>query len=312
MQMCGINLLLAIGVFLALGSPPFQDAAGAAAQASAAVSSITFHAERTSPLDLEVGGELSGVPPGSTRYLTRDDLLALPQSTFTVKNDANFRAPTQVSGVMLDELIRRLGMAPESDMVVAICDDQYRANYPQSYIAEHHPLLVLKVNGQPPSGWPKYVEGHGPEEHGQDMGPYMISHPKFLPSFKVSTLGDEAQIPWGVVRIEVRNEKTVYGAIASHGPHATDEIVQSGYWIARQNCFRCHNNGKEGGTKAGHPWQVLAAWAAASPEYFGAYVRNPKSRNPNAQMPGNSGYSDKNIAALTAYFQTFAPPLEKP
>jgi mono/diheme cytochrome c family protein len=311
MQMREINLLLAIGIFLAL-ELPLQNAAGTAAPASAAVSSITLHAERTSPLDLEVSGELSGVPPGSTRYLKRDDLLALPQSTFIVKNDANFRGPTQVSGVMLDELIRKLGVAPESDMVVAICADQYRANYPQAYIAEHHPLLVLKVNDQPPSGWPKDAEGPSAEGHGQDMGPYMISHPKFLPSFKVSPMGDEAQIPWGVVRIEVRNEKTVYDAITPHGLHAADEMVQSGYWLARQNCFRCHHNGKEGGTKAGHPWQVLSAWATASPEYFDAYVRNPKSKNPNAQMPGNPGYSDKNIAALTAYFQAFSAPPEKP
>jgi mono/diheme cytochrome c family protein len=186
-------------------------------------------------------------------------------------------------------------------MVLAICDDQYRANYPQDYIAEHHPLLVLKVNGQPPGGWTKDAEGHG-----QSMGPYMITHPKFLPGFKVSAYGDEAQIPWGVVRIEFRDEKKVYGAIAPHGPHAADESVQHGYWIARQNCFRCHNNGDEGGTKAGRPWLVLSAWATASPVYFAAYVRNPQAKNAHAQMPGNPGYNDKIIEAITAYYQTFS------
>jgi cytochrome c553 len=64
--------------------------------------------------------------------------------------------------------------------------------------------------------------------------------------------------------------------------------------------------GSEGGTKAGRPWQVLAAWAAASPDYFTAYVRNPRSKNPQAQMPGMSGYDDKTISALEAYFRTFA------
>ncbi len=104
---------------------------------------LTLHAERTSSRDLEVGGELAGAP-GSTRYITRDDLLALPQTTFVVKNDANFTGPTEVSGVLLEELIRQLGTAPKSDMLVAVCDDQYRANYPQAYIAAHQPLLVLK------------------------------------------------------------------------------------------------------------------------------------------------------------------------
>lgn len=267
---------------------------------------LTLHATRTSPLDLEVGGELAGSPLSSTRYITRDDLLALPQTTFVVKNDANFTGPTEVSGVLLEELIRKLGAVPKSDMVVAICDDQYRANYPQAYIAAHQPLLVLRVNGQPPAAWPKDAEGHG-----QFMGPYMISHRKFLPSFKASAYGDEAQIPWGVVRLEFRDESAVFEAITPRGPGAGDEAVQHGYWIARQNCFRCHNNGNEGGTKAGRPWLVLSAWATASPDYFAAYVRNPQAKNGHAQMPGNPEYNDKIIAALTAYFQTFSVPAQQ-
>jgi mono/diheme cytochrome c family protein len=273
---------------------------------TSAPAALTLHAERTSPLDLEVGGELAGIPPGNTRYMTRGDLLALPQTTFVVKNDANFTGPTEVSGVLLEELIRQLGAAPKSDMVVAICDDQYRAGYPQAYIAAHQPLLVLKVNGQPPAAWPKDAEGHG-----QNMGPYMISHRKFLPSFKVSAYGDEAQIPWGVVRLEFRNESAVFEAIKPRGPDADNEAVQHGYWIARQNCFRCHNNGKAGGTKANRPWLVLSAWATASPDYFAAYVRNPQAKNPRAQMPGNPGYNDKIIAALTAYFRTFSVPAQQ-
>ncbi len=38
----------------------------------------------------------------------------------------------------------------------------------------HHPVLVLEVNGKPPAGWPK-----DSVEHKFDMGPYMISNPKF-------------------------------------------------------------------------------------------------------------------------------------
>ncbi|HEY4903899.1 MAG TPA: hypothetical protein VIH89_10540 [Candidatus Sulfotelmatobacter sp.] len=296
MQIRWIGWLVA--VFFLAAVLPIESAAGGQALTPAA---LTLRPERTSPLDLEVSGELAGISPDSVRYLTRDDLLALPQVTFTVKNDANFNGPTQVSGVLLEELIRQLGSTPKSDMVVAICDDQYRANYPPAYIAAHQPLLVLKVNGQPPAAWPKDVEGHG-----QNMGPYMISHRKFLPNFKVSAYGDEAQIPWGVVRLEFRDEKTVYGVITPRGPNAANEAVQHGYWIARQNCFRCHNNGKEGGTKADRPWLVLSAWATASPEYFAAYVRNPQSKNPHAQMPGNPGYNQKIIDALTAYFQTFS------
>jgi mono/diheme cytochrome c family protein len=262
---------------------------------------LTLRSIRSSPLDLELGGELAGLPPRTTRYILREDLLALPQLTYTVTDDANFTGPTQISGVSLQELTRHLGAAPESDMVVAICDDQYRANYPGAYVAAHHPLLVLNINGKPPSGWPKDSEGHG-----MDMGPFLISHPKFTPSFRILSHEDQPQIPWGVVRLEFRNEKAVFGAIAPRGPHAPEPSVLAGYRIAQQNCFRCHNMGHEGGTKAGRPWQVLAAWSAASPDYFAAYVRNPRSKNPQAQMPGAPGYDNKTLAALETYFRTFA------
>lgn len=302
--------LLAAG-FLLVASMPAQNARKAFDQASTAAALGPLPAlrvERGSPSDLEIGGDLAGLPPGTTRYLTRDDLLTLPQVNYTVTDDANFTGPTQITGVLLEELNKKLAATPESDMLVAICSDQYHANYPDAYIAEHHPLLVLKINGQSPAGWPK-----DPETHRYDMGPYLISHSKFSPAFKIFSQHDEAQIPWGVVRLELRNEKTVLGAIAPRGPQAAEELVQAGYRIAQQNCFRCHNMGQEGGMKAGHPWLVLSAWATASPKYFADYMRNPLSRNPRAQMPGNPGYDDATIGALTAYFKTFsASAQEKP
>jgi mono/diheme cytochrome c family protein len=302
--------LLAAAVLLA-ASLPRQNAQLAfdqAATTAAAKPLPVLRVERASPSDLELSGDLAGMPPGTIRYLTREDLLTLPQVSYTVTDDANFTGPTQITGVLLEELTRKLAAAPESDMLVAICDDQYHANYPHAYIAEHHPVLVLKINGQSPDGWPK---DH--ETHGYDMGPYLISHSKFSPAFEIFSQPDEAQIPWGVVRLDFRNEKTVFGAIAPRGPQAASAPVQAGYRIAQQNCFRCHNMGQEGGMKAGHPWLVLSAWAAASPKYFADYVRNPQSGNPRAQMPGNPGYNDATIGALIAYFKTFSPSAqEKP
>ena len=202
--------------------------------------------DRQSPSDLEVGGELAGVPAGETRFITREDLLTLSQVSYTVSDDPNFSGPTKISGVPLEELARSLGSVPHSDMVVAICDDKYRANYPRAYVGAHHPLLVLTINGQPPSGWPRSPEGQG-----DDMGPYMISHPHFTPSFKIFSHTDEPQIPWGVVRIELRDENAVFGAILPRGPQAAAPTVTAGYRIAQQNCFRCHNKGREGGQKSG-------------------------------------------------------------
>jgi mono/diheme cytochrome c family protein len=268
--------------------------------AQAGVPALLGHTARTSPLDLEVGGDLAGLPANSTRYITREELLALPQVSFTVTGDANFAGPTQISGVSLEELARQLSTSPSSELIVALCGDQYRGNFPPTYTAAHHPVLVLKIGGQPPSGWPKAAEGQN-----LDMSPYLISHPNFTPSFKILAHDDEQQNPWGVVRIEFRDEATVFGAVAPRGPEAHDPQVQAGYGIARQNCFRCHNMGAEGGTKAGRPWPVLSAWATAQPNYFASYIHNPRSKNPNAQMPSFPAYDDATIRALIAYFQTF-------
>src|SRR5271154_2327307 len=225
------------------------------------VSRPQLHEKRASALDLEVGGDLAGMPTGIMRYLRREDLLALPQVSYTVTDDANFKGPTQVNGVSLEELAQRFGANPEADLVVAICDDLYRAHYSRAYITAHAPLLVLRINGKAPEDWPKYSEG-------QSMGPYLISHPVFASRSKVLSQPEEPQIPWGVIRLDFRNEEKVFGAIAPHGPNAKEPAVQDGYHIAQQNCFRCHNMDAEGGEKAKRPWLVLTTWATASPEYF--------------------------------------------
>jgi mono/diheme cytochrome c family protein len=262
-----------------------------------------LHEKRQLASDLEVSGALAGLPPESTRYLTRDDLLAMPQVNFTVTDDTNFTGRTKIRGVKLEELARRLAASSASDMAVAICDDGYRANYPHDYLVAHHPVLVLEVNGEPPTGWPKAAE-----DHSSDMGPYMISHPKFTPRHKILSHADAAQIPWGVVRIEFREEKIVFGAIAPRGPRAQDREVQDGLRIAEQNCFRCHNSGSEGGQKSGRSWESLGALADGSPTDFAAYIRDPLRANPRALMPGNPHYDDATLAALTAYFRTFSVP----
>jgi len=296
--------VLALAGLLIAGGVSFDTARGVSAQrtpSAGAPNTLALHTDRSAPFDLELGGELAGLPPGTTCYITREDLLALPQVSYTVTDDANFTGPTQISGVLLEDLARRLSAAPATDIVVAISGDLYHANYPKAYINEHHPVLVLKINGQPPSAWPK-----DSETHRYDMGPFLISHSRFTPSFKIFSHVDEPQIPWGVVRLEFREEKAVFSAIAPRGPDAATELVQSGYRIAQQNCFRCHNLGNEGGTKAGRPWLVLSAWATSSPDYFSAYVRSPQSKNPKAQMRGNPDYDNKTITALIAYFKTFS------
>ncbi|ABF39778.1 cytochrome c, class I [Candidatus Koribacter versatilis Ellin345] len=261
---------------------------------------VALHENRGSELDLAVAGDLPGVPRGSIRYVSREELLKLPQVTYLVSDDANFKSAVEISGVLLEELSSALGTSPASTFLVAVCADQYHGNFPSEYVREHHPVLVLRINGQPPKGWPKNAEAAG-----AFMGPYLISHAKFTPSFRVFAHQDEAQIPWGVERLEFRDERKTLAAIAPRGLHAGDANVQAGYRIAQQNCFRCHNMGEDGGRQSGQPWLVLAAWAAASPEHFASYVRNPQANNPNSQMAASPKYDDVTMKALTDYFSTF-------
>jgi mono/diheme cytochrome c family protein len=273
-----------------------------AASGEEKTSRLTLRQKRQSLLDLQIDGEWGG-DRRTTQYVSREDLLKLPQVTATVTDDANFKKPTEISGVPLEELLTALGVPASADLVVAICSDQYHAHFPTNYIAAHHPILVLKVNGKGPDEWPKDVDGHTAY-----LGPYLVSHASFTPSFKILAHEDEAQIPWGVVRLEFRQEEAVFGAIAPGESVASDANVQAGFRIAQQNCFRCHNAGAEGGMKARIPWPVLAGWAAAAPEKFAAYVRDPRANNPKTQMAASLQYDDATMKALIDYFKTFANP----
>lgn len=287
-----IRVFLLLLASAALGSPP-----GAASEG-------ILHVERSSPGDLEVAGELGGVPAGATRYIRYEDLLKLPQENFTVSDDSNFDGKTEVGGVALETLSRQLGSAPDDALIVAICYDQYRTNYPRDYMAAHHPVLVLRINGQLRDKWP-------PSEYGGPLGPYLISHPFFKPAFKVLSHDDEPQIPFGITRLEVRRESVVFGAIRPLGAWPANSQVEQGYVIARQDCFRCHNMGVEGGTMAGRSWIKLAERANSDAKRFRQTIRNPASVTPGARMPAHADYDDATLDALTAYFKTFAAPGRK-
>ncbi len=296
----GIGFVSIAGAIILVATFPSPGTVAAQTSPEASASlAAKLRAQRTSPTDLEIGGDLRGLPAGTTRYLTREDLLGASQSMTISPDDGNFTAPSQVKGVRLEDLALALG-APAGDTVIAICKDKYRGHYWRAYRSAHDPVLVMELDGKPLPGSP-------PEEEKDDPGPYLIAHVNFKPAFKILAHEDQPQIPWGVIRLEFRDEKAVFGAIAPHGPQADDAAVQDGFRIAQQNCFRCHNNGAEGGLKSGVTWTVLAALAANSPDFFTEYVRDPKTKNPKTQMAASPEYDDATMRALIAYFRTFAP-----
>lgn len=258
-----------------------------------------WHRTRTSPLDLELGGDLVGLSAGAKRYVSRQDLLALPQVSFTVTDDLNFDGSTPVRGVELELLARTFAAEGEKAFAVATCTDLFRAHYPEAYVHAHRPLLVLEINGQGPDAWPKSKEG-------LPMGPYVISHPHFTPSFKTLSQEDEAQIPWGVLRLEFQNEKKFLDRIAPVGPTSGEPAVQAGYRIAQQICSHCHSASAER-QKGTLTWAAIGMLAASAPSQFAAYVRNPRSKAQYAEMPAYPNYDDATLQALTSYFRSFAP-----
>jgi cytochrome c2 len=259
-------------------------------------SPIQLHTERSSPGDLEIGGELAGVPKGATRYLRYDDLLRLPQKTFKITDD-NFHSPAEISGVALSELAEMLG--EHANMIVAICYDSYRSDYSPEYLAAHDPLLVLRVNGQTRDRWPKAPNGDA-------LVPYTIANPAFKPRYKVLAHDDEEQVPYGVTRLEFRNGAHIYASILPSAQWRENQQVMDGYKIAREDCFRCHNSGAEGGTMGKSAWPQLGEGAVKDPARFRAIIHDPEKVLPGARMPAAPSYDRATLDALVAYFRTFA------
>ena len=259
--------------------------------------------ERSSNSDLEVTGMAADIAPGTVRYISYEQLLTLPQTTVTVTGDDNFRELPQqklaVTGVYLDELERSLGASPGSDLLTVLCSDGYRATYNREYVKTHRPILALKIDGLPVETWVARTQN-------DDPGTYFVTHADFIPSFSVLSFQEIPKTPTKVIRLEFGTAQQVYAAIAPHKKDASNLQVIEGFRIAQQHCYRCHNMGSYGGTKAGRSWHTLGNYAASSPSTFERYIRNPKSVDPNSAMTPNPMLDEPTAKALQAYFQTFA------
>lgn len=252
--------------------------------------------------DLEVTGMASGLQPGAVAYVSYADLAKLPQITTTIQNDSNFADQlsrgVKITGIPLDELAKALGVLPGSDLIDALCTDHYRSHYPADYIAAHHPIFALKINGQRPAAWAKLTKEYNP-------GPYFITHANYVPRYSVLSHQEQAQIPDNIQRINFSTVAATYGPLTPHGSYPPDSPVTQGLTIAKQNCLRCHFVNNVGGYKSGRDWRILALLSREQPQYFERYIHNPQSVDSHAHMEGNLGYDPATLAALTSYFQTY-------
>lgn len=257
-----------------------------------------LHAMRESPSDLEIVGMVRGLK--GSAFVSYADLLELPQVRATITNNPEHPEQTlRVRGVSLEALATAIGADPAADLVEATCADRYRSHFPAGYIAKHHPMLILSVNGLTLAAWAHTAGMY-------DASPYTVMYADFKPAFRVLAHADAPQLPDNVLRLNFTTQTATFGAVAPPGEYAADSPVTHGFAIAKQNCLRCHFRGQAGGTKSGQSWLTLSTWAAEQPAYFKAYVQDPLKIERNAHMPGNPAYDARTLEALVAYFRTFS------
>jgi hypothetical protein len=256
---------------------------------------LELHPQRGSSFDLALTGRLARLPAGETRYVTWAELRALPTSALTL--DGEFvKGPQVLTVVFLADLLKALPVEPGSDAVLATCVDGYASVYTSAFISAYRPFLVLEINGRGPGDWPPKGLDYNP-------GPYVVAvSPALAPAF-TRYRDAEHKKPWGVTTLEIASYADRFGALyggpwASLGPAARDgrEI-----WV--NSCASCHPGpaGAFGGTKAGRPFLVIAAYAGADPAFFSRYVRDPKSLVPCAQMEPHPWYTDAELSGLAAF-----------
>jgi len=265
---------------------------------------LVLTARRAAATDLEIGGLAKDGP----RYVSRKSLLELSQVEAVLKRDENFpeapAAGVRVRGVEFGALIRGLGAEGAADAkeiaVEAVCSDGYTPTFPPDYMLQHHPILVLTIDGLASSAWAEKTRT-------ADLGPYFVAYADFKPAFHVLSHTDRPQVPTQILRLEIATQERMFSGIEP--PHAeklqADSPVIRGYRIAQQNCFRCHSAAGYGGTKSSRDWRYLASIARKKPERFAAWVHNPQSIEPKSQMPPNLNYDRDTLAALTRYFAVF-------
>lgn len=256
---------------------------------------LALQTQRSSPQDLELTGDLAGVAAGQSRFVRYADLAALPQVSYTVKDDPDFTQPVRLSGVALDELVSALGFRAGKQLVAALGSDGYEGHYATLHRTQHHPFLVLKMDGKEPAQWSR-----GP--NGEIFAPYFIAYPQFRPMFHILAQPDEPQLPTAVDKLRFYDEATALTALRP--PAKAAATASAGYRIAMVNCLRCHRGGDIGGTKSPFGWPQMTLIAQGNASAFGKYLVQPTRVNPEATMPPNPEFDAATVAAVAAYFQS--------
>lgn len=252
-------------------------------------------AEAAAEFPLRATGRLAN---GKTnRVVAYADLLQRAKMTVRAEKDLELGRAAEFQGVPLSELPRVLGAAPDADVMLMRAADNYFSFFTRDYIERHSPFLAVRIDGLPPSQWPK-------TSYGAALGPYLVAHEKFDGAELLVGLKEPAKFPYAVVSVEFARAADTVDRLKVSGA-ATNASLRVGQTLALTACISCHHAGDFGGTLAQRPWMILSTWAKADPSYFRRYVRDPKSVNPNSKMGGFKDWPDEAIESVRRYFAAY-------
>jgi len=248
-------------------------------------------------ISLGVFGKLAG---GTSNVVVGyPALLAKAGPPVKVEFDPELGRAAEFRGVALAELPRLLGAGLDADLIILRAADNYFSCFPKDYVDRHQPFLAVEIDGAPPSRWPK-------TSYGAALGPYLVSHPKFVGAELLPGLKESPRFPYAVVSLEFARAAETLDRLKVDGA-ATNHSLRIGESLALSACISCHHAGDFGGTLAQRPWVILSTWAKADPGYFRRYVHDPKAVNPAAKMGGFKDWPAEAIEAVRGYFAAYSP-----
>lgn len=258
---------------------------------------LPLFTRRASAFDLEVSGELAGVPSGAVRYVRYSDLRALP-STVLRLTDEFVPGGQDVTVLFLADLWKALPVSADADCMLAGCVDRYASVFPSDFIARCRPFLVLEINGAGPDRWPPKGLDYNP-------GPYAITVSEKLAPAAAGFPDLDHKKPWGVSSIEVANFKRSFAG-AYRGRWASLSARASAgraLWIG--SCDSCHlgPGGIFSGNVSRQAFPIVAAVARGDPPLFRQYVRDPKSVLSSAKMEPQPRYTDAELDSIIAFLE---------
>jgi cytochrome c2 len=246
--------------------------------------------------DLRISGLITGIPEGSTRYLSRAALLSSPAVVHLNEKPADSIAAADLTVLPIDRLVEGLPLAPGADAVLFICSDHWVSTVPIAFLNRVHPYLLLKYAGRTPAeGWPRF----GPFE---GLAPYYCHwSPVLGPEVNERTEDGEFDATQ-IIELRAVNLAAHFAPFYQPKLAALSPPAQEGRKLFIRECNNCHQGPDlTGGNVSQRPFSLLQVHAALNTAYFRSFVRNPRQFYPNTVMPTHAYFTEPMMDNLIAF-----------